>query len=880
MKLMILDGNSILNRAFYGVRDLTTRDGLHTNAVYGFLNILHRVENASQPDALCVAFDLKGPTFRHELSSAYKATRKGMPEELAQQLSPTREVLAALQIPVFTCQGFEADDILGTAARLCAEEGWDCEIVTGDRDSLQLVDDRTTVRLLLTRTGRTDDLCYTPAVFREEYGFEPPVLVDLKALMGDSSDNIPGVPGIGQKTAMDLLHRFGTLAGVYDHIGDPSVRPAVRKKLEEGKSSADLSYTLATIRRDAPIVLRPEDCLRADPDRPALRAIFRTLEFTRLFSRYGLDGPDPEELPVEDLSRAPGSDPQPLSVLLPASAEALPRSFTAPDAGPLTCLLSADGGMLAAIAAGEGILCCCSLLGEEAYRGVLAVLLESDRPKQTLDLKTLIARLLPMGIRPRGFKEDAALAAYLLDPTAGDYSASALTARFLTQVLPTPELPGGELPSGAETLLSDCIAAEALSRLLPARLEEQGMTELYRQLELPLCAVLAAMEDRGVAVDSAALEAFGKELTLSADRCAEHIYALAGRTFNIQSPKQLGEVLFTEMSLPHGKKTKTGWSTSAEVLEPLRDQYEIVDEVLNYRTLTKLSATYAEGLRSAIGSDGRIHTTFRNLVTATGRLSSTDPNLQNIPVRTELGSEFRRMFIAPPGFVLVDADYSQIELRVLACVADDPAMQEAFRSGEDFHTHTAAKIFHTDPQEVTPELRRRAKAVNFGIVYGISEFSLAKDLSVSRWEARDIIEEYLTRFPGVRAYMTEIVEQGRALGYVSTLRGRRRPVRDLTASNRNLRAAAERIALNAPIQGTAADIMKAAMLRVERALAKDHPSARMLLQIHDELIVECPQEEAETVCALLTREMAAAAAGLPVPMPAEAGFGHSWAEAK
>ena len=881
MKLMILDGNSVINRAYYGVRDLSTRSGLHTNAVYGFLNILHKLQTDVAPDALCVAFDRPEPTFRHKMDADYKATRKGMPEELAQQLPWLKQVLSALGIPAYECPGWEADDILGTAARICGEAGWDCRIVTGDRDSLQLVDEHTTVQLVVTRQGLSASTSYDPQVFRAEYGFDPPILVDLKSLMGDSSDNIPGVPGVGQKTAMDLLHRYGSLEGVYDHLDDPEMKQSVRARLEAGRESARRSYTLATIRRDAPIDFSPEGNLVTAPDKPALRELFRQLEFTRLMDRYGLNEPDPAE-PSEAM--AEGTVTSEIVETLARVKELLAGYQTAGE--PLPVLPFPDLSALAVQQGDHMALFFEDTLGPEAYRQALEGVFGGSVPKLAHDVKTLFGTLLDRGLDPAGFVWDAALAGYVLDPSAGDYSLKALAGAYLGFDL-APETAWTKadredpeaLAAWLGAWMSSCAAIGALYEDLPGRIREAGMEALYNEIELPLCPVLARMERRGIAVDREGLERFGRQLSAQAEILERQIYDMAGEKFNINSPKQLGTILFGKLSLPAGKKTKTGWSTNAEVLERLRTRHPIVQAVLDYRTLTKLKSTYADGLQKAIGADGRVHTTFQNLVTATGRLSSTDPNLQNIPVRTELGSEFRKMFVARPGYVLVDADYSQIELRVLACVAQDTAMQQAFLSGEDFHAHTASQVFHVPMSEMTPELRRRAKAVNFGIVYGISEFSLAQDLGVSRKEAGDYIASYLERFSGVKAYMQDVVAQGREQGYVTTLFGRRRQIRDLNSSNFNLRSAAERMALNTPIQGTAADIIKLAMLRVEEALARSGLEAKLILQIHDELIVECPEAEAEQVAALLTAQMEGVAQ-LPVPLVAEAGWGESWAAAK
>ena len=838
MKLMILDGNSIINRAYYGVRPLTTRDGLFTNGIFGFLNILYKLEQEEQPDALCVAFDLHGPTFRHLQYDGYKATRHGMPEELAMQMPVMKQVLAAMRIPIYECQGWEADDVIGTVGRICCGQGWQCVVVTGDRDSLQLVNDCVTVKLVTTKAGQTLTTRYTPEKFREDYGFEPLRLIDLKALMGDSSDNIPGVAGIGPKTATDLLLKFGTLDGVYENLGDPSIKEGVRKKLAAGEESARLSYDLATIRCEAPIDFRPEDALRKEIDKPALRELFTRLEFVRLMDRYRLREPDPvPAAPVETV----------------AVCEDLP-----PLHEPCALVFSADGET-AAIAWESGVC----LTASDAVR----TLCESDAPKICADWKQLRNRLMDWGWQCGNFDFDVSLAAYVLDPSQSDYSLGKLAAVYLGRTL------------AADDLTAQASAAWQLKPVLQEKLKEQGMERLYEEIELPLCAVLSDMERTGVTVDREALSEFGTRLNSQIEQVQNTVYTLAGEEFNINSTKKLGEILFEKLGLPPVKKTKTGYSTNADVLEKLRPKHPIIDAILEYRMLTKLSSTYADGLLKVIAEDGRIHTTFQNMVTATGRLSSTEPNLQNIPVRRELGSEIRKMFVAGEGCVLVDADYSQIELRVLAHIADDANMQAAFLSGEDIHAVTASQVFHVPLEEVTPEMRRNAKAVNFGIVYGISAWSLSQDIGVFPEEAKAYMDAYLENYAGVRAYMKNIVEQAREQGYVTTLYGRRRYLPELKSSNYNLRSFGERVALNTPIQGTAADIIKLAMIRVDAALKQAGLQAKLILQVHDELIVECPREETAQAAEILEREMQQVVQ-LKVPLLVEAKQGASWYDAK
>ena len=866
MKLMILDGNSVINRAYYGVHPLTTRDGMYTNAIFGFLNILERVRREERPEALCVAFDLHGPTFRHLKYEAYKANRHGMPEELAAQMPVMKDVLRAMNIPIYECQGWEADDVIGTVSRLCADADWDCVILTGDRDSLQLVNDRVTVKLVRTQGGQTRSVNYDPATFEAEYGLEPIRLIDLKALMGDSSDNIPGVAGVGPKTATELLHRFGTLDGVYENLTPQNMKGKLYEKLVNGREMAYLSYELATIRCDAPLCFEfsPEKNLVREPKRRELYDLFTRLEFQKLIDQYGLRSAA-FETPETDAAEPPEAKCDVVT------AETADEALALLDGAPVAVAASPELDTVAVCRDAAVTLLKRERLGlDHAY--VLERLFDRAVPKTAHDVKPLMRRLLAVGIDADGFVFDTALAAYLLDATRGKYELPQLAQDYLH----TP--PAQEDDPDAQ-LAAQAVCVQRLQRVLSEKLEAEGMTALLRELELPLCRVLAHMEHDGVSVDRAALEAFSAMLSERIAACERLIYGYSGEPFNIQSPRQLGVVLFEKLGLPPVKKTKSGYSTNAEVLEKLRDRHPIIQAVMDYRMLTKLQSTYAEGLQKEIAPDGRIHTTFQNTVTATGRLSSTEPNLQNIPVRTELGSEIRKMFVPRPGWVLVDADYSQIELRVLAHIADDRAMQEAFRSGEDFHRLTASRVFHVPPEDVTPLMRRQAKAVNFGIVYGISEFSLAQDIGVSRREAKEYIERYLTQYPGVRDYMKKIVETARTQGYVSTLFGRRRMIPEIRSTNFNIRSGAERIALNTPVQGTAADIMKLAMVRVFRALETNGLRARLLLQVHDELIVECPPEEAGRVRAIVADEMEHAAT-LAVPLVAEAKSGESWYDAK
>ncbi|MBO5339851.1 MAG: DNA polymerase I [Oscillospiraceae bacterium] len=892
MKLMVLDGNSIVNRAFYGVsQNLTTRDGQPTNAIFGFLNILNKLLEEEKPDALCVTFDRKAPTFRHLAYEGYKAQRKGMPEELASQMPILKDVLSAMNIPTYELDGWEADDLIGTISVKDTAAGWDTVIVTGDKDSLQLVTDTTTVKLVSTRMGQTTTRDMTPDSFRAEYGFDPIHIIDLKALMGDSSDNIPGVKGVGEKTAMALIQRYGTVDALYDAMPAPEMepgvpaKPGVVKKLAEGQGDARMSYDLATIRTDAPIDFNPEENLRRGVDNTRLYELFLRLEFSKLIDKYHLTAPQGEGEAREE-----------------GSFEGTCTSEVVTDGARVRELLELWQGREVNVLALPGMDLVCVEWSPSDSEG-RAALFFADRlevyneflksffgsvqiKKVTHGLKGLCRALLAEGIEPAGFVFDTEVAAYLLAPTDGSYELEKLGLTYYNHQFAKAQdyLAEGAFGPLADPIapmaavLSHCALIGALRDTLSKRLCELGMDKLYREIELPLCTVLAEMEHEGFLVDRGALAAFGQMLTQRIDKAQTAIYGLAGEQFNINSTQQLGGILFDKLGLPPVKKTKTGYSTNAEVLEKLRGQHPIVDEILDYRQLTKLKSTYADGLGKVIMPDGRIRTTFQNTVTATGRLSSVEPNLQNIPVRTELGAQLRKMFVAPAGKVLVDADYSQIELRLLACMANDKAMIDGFNSGEDIHTITASQVFGVPQDGVTPLMRRSAKAVNFGIVYGISPFSLSQDIKVSVAEAKEYMDRYFAHYAGVRTYMDAVVEQAKREGYVATLFGRRRWVPELKSSNFNMRSFGERVALNAPIQGTAADIIKLAMIRVRDRLKAEGLEGRLVLQVHDELIVECPEHEADIVSGLVEEEMRAVAQ-LPVSLQADTHAGKSWADA-
>lgn len=876
MKFMVIDGNSILNRAFYGVRLLTNHDGLPTNAIYGFLSTLFRLQDEYTPDRTIVCFDVKEKTFRHQKFDSYKATRKGMPDELAAQLPVMKEVLDALGMIRCEKGGYEADDLIGTISRKAEEQGDDCLIVTGDRDSLQLVSAHTTVHLVSSKGGQDTSRDITPEAFREEYGFDPIRLIDLKALMGDSSDNISGVPGVGEKTAMNLLHTFGSLDEVYRHLDAPEIKKGLRDKLTNGEQAARDSYWLATIERDAPLPIDMQALPDAQMDRDALYDLLTRLEFKSFLTRLGLSKTEAPAPTATERKRVELTDLE--------SAQKQLDALTELSAVPL---FAAPGLRAFALLAQDTVY----LLSSDSFSvtdwdTVTARLFAGDIKLVMHDAKPTYVELLEAGLAAQGVLFDTSIAAYLLDPTASAYDLERVALSYLNRELPKIDLtaedafsPLGGRDSALAAMTANVEAIADIYAEASARLEEQGMHKLFFEMEMPLMTVLAEMQQAGCKADADQLCAFGEQLDTRIAALTEQIYEAAGHEFNIQSSKQLGVVLFEELGLPYKKKTKTGYSTSAEVLESLAGYHPMIADVLEYRQLTKLKSTYVDGLLKVIAPDGRIHSHFQQTVTATGRLSSVDPNLQNIPVRTELGRELRRMFVAEQGRVLVDADYSQIELRVLAHVADDDAMIEAFRGGQDIHATTASKVYGVPVEEVTPQMRSSCKAVNFGIVYGISDFSLAQDIGVTRKEAAAFIQSYLDTYPGVHHYMESIKQSARESGYVETLFGRRRALPELNSKNFNLRSFGERAAMNTPIQGTAADIIKIAMLRVRDRLKAEGFEARLILQVHDELILEAPEHEAERAAALLREEMEHAAE-LRVPLVAEAKIGHSWYETK
>ena len=877
MKIMVIDGNSILNRAYFGIRNLSNHEGTPTNAVYGFLSTLFKQEDEEKPDRIVVCFDVKEKTFRHKKFDFYKATRKPMEENLAVQLPIIKEVLDALGIVRCEMAGYEADDLLGTISRRANEHGDECVVLTGDRDSLQLAGGGTVVRLVKSSQGKTTYTSYTTEKFREEYGFDPIRLIDLKSLMGDSSDNIPGVKGVGEKSAMQLLHDFGSLDGIYEHIDDERIKKGVRTKLLADEQSARDSYWLATIDRSVPLELDVENLPEPKMDKAALYALLTRLEFDQFIRRLGLTE---EQAPAAQLA-------------VPA-CRAVSSAFEA-----FTLLDSLTESDRVFALTGKTVRVLCLMDGEEAYclyaddmgeawNDVLARLFDGSINLALHDAKDTIKLLLQSGLDPRGISFDTALAAYLIDPTQSSYELPRLALACCNAMLPDLDLddPAALSPLGGREATEGAAARylaamREIFREMNDKIEQFGMRKLYYEIELPLERVLAEMENAGCAVAPEELRTFGERLETRIRDLVDGIYQDAGAEFNINSPRQLGEVLFERLGLPAPKKTKTGYSTSAEVLERLRDEHPIIAHILEYRRLTKLKSTYVDGLLAVVDTkDNRIHTHFQQMVTATGRLSSTDPNLQNIPVRTELGRELRRMFVAPDkDHVLIDADYSQIELRVLAHISQDKHMIGAFVAGQDIHAATASKVYHLPLDEITSAMRSSCKAVNFGIVYGISDFSLAQDIGVSRKEAAEFIKTYLDSYPGIENYMTNIKQTAREQGYVTTLFGRRRAVPDIDSKNFNVRSAAERIAMNTPIQGTAADIIKIAMVRVRDRLKREGLESRLILQVHDELILEAPLREKDAAAKILTEEMESAFK-MDAPLVAEANCGASWYEAK
>lgn len=839
MKLMILDSNSILNRAFYGMPPLTTRSGEPSGAVYGFLNILLKLIAQEKPDCIAAAFDVKAKTFRHELYDGYKAQRKPPAPEFVSQIAVAKELLDALRIHRIEQPGFEGDDIIGSLTHKFSDV--ECVIVTGDKDSLQLIDEHTRVLLSVPSRSGSESVVYDAQTVREKLGVSPEQVIDLKAIMGDSSDNVPGVPGIGEKGAVALLSTFETLDGVYAHLDDPSIKPGTRKKLEEGKESAYLSRRLVTIRTDMELTCSLDDLRLAEPDEAALYSLLERLEFTNFLERLNLS---PQK---QAIGKSVEITDIPPAELLSRIREDEPIAFLPQDED----LILFVGGTLYRTHPDDAFLC--ALFGRE------------KPSKTTFGSKPFLRKLLERGLEAKGIDFDLKVAAYVLNPSMSHYSVDAILREQLNVTA-----------DGETSAVSFFLAAR---EKMTQALRDGGMLSLYTEVEQPLTAVLAQMEHDGFCLDKQRLLEFGQTLDARIRELTASIYFCAGREFNIQSPKQLGEVLFDDLGLPVYAKTKTGYSTNAEVLEKLRGYHEIVDLILEYRRLTKLNSTYVAGFVDQIDETGRIHSIFHQTITQTGRISSSEPNLQNIPVRQSLGRQLRKLFTAAPGCVLIDADYSQIELRVLAFLSQDEKMLSGFRDGVDVHTKTASEVFGVPIDLVTPEMRSRAKAVNFGIVYGISDFSLAADIHVSRKEAKQYIENYFATYHGIKEYLDETVLKARANGYVTTLFGRRRYIPELAVQNHNVRAFGERVARNTPIQGTAADLLKIAMVRVAQRLREEGCRARIILQVHDELILECPKDEVDAASRILQEEMEQAG-GKGIPLKVDIGVGEDWYSAK
>ena len=834
-KILVIDGNSILNRAFYGIRPLKTKDGLFTNAIYGMVTMVERYLSMCTPDYFAVAFDMKKPTFRHAFSADYKANRHGMPEELAMQLEPAKECLRAMGALVLTAEGFEADDILGTLAAMGEDADMMTYVATGDRDSLQLISDKTNVVL----ATNTEPLLFDTEAFIEKYGVRPEQFVDVKALMGDSSDNIPGVPGIGEKTALKLIAEYGSLDGIYDDLESKKLTKGTITKLADGKKSAYDSQFLARIKRDVPLGITLDDFAYHGAHKEELRALFERFEFFALIKRLGLEKEEVEEIEI---------------TVKMVSADKLSLKNDAKYA--IAFDFESD---TAAIADGETVYLTEGISALKPY-------LDGDHHFIVHDEKTALHALSAMDIGFTACGDDLMLMAYIAAVTDNDFTFDKLTQRLLAKE--------------AKSLAERAYYTMRLYGIFTEELEKSGQTALYRDVEFPLCRVLYEIEKVGFSVDVEALRAFSVQLGLMQEEYAQRVYEAAGEEFNINSPKQLGVILFEKLGFPHAKKTKSGYSTSAEVLEKLRPYAPIVGDVLEFRQYGKLKSTYADGLAAAADENGRVHTSFRQALTATGRLSSTEPNLQNIPIKTELGREFRKFFVAKnDDYVLIDADYSQIELRLLAAISGDEGMIDAFRSGHDIHTATAMKVFGVSAEDVTIELRKKAKAINFGIMYGMGDFSLASDLHISRADARAYIDSYMGSFPKVKAYLERVVADAKRDGYVATLFGRRRYIPELASSKKMEVAFGERVAMNSPIQGTAADIIKLAMVNIAEKLKKDGYDARLILQVHDELMIEAHKDCAEEVSTLLKAEMENAVS-LAVPLTVEIASGKSWYEAK
>ncbi len=843
MKLLAIDGNSILNRAFYGIKLLSNKKGVFTNAIFGFMNIYLKNFGEVKPDAVAVAFDLRSPTFRHKAVDYYKANRKGMPDELAQQMPYVKELLGLMGITVLTCEGYEADDILGTLAKLCSDRGDKCFVLTGDRDSLQLIDDNVTVLLATNK----ETIHYDPQRFMDDYGFEPIKLIDLKALMGDSSDNIPGVAGVGEKTASALIKEYGTIENLYESYEESGLTKGVKAKLAAGAESAKESKWLATIVRDAPINNDLDSYRIGETDSAGVSRLLTELEMFKLLDKLKISASE-----AETAVEIPAAEFTPIEITAAELSDEAISGFNR-----VSFIL--DGTDLA-VRSGNTVF-------TTNNAELIAAFLNSGCEKLTVGAKPAYRFAMEHGGSLNCLRDDVEICGYLLNTSSTDYTVEKMCAEYGVHYCSE----NGEF--------ADLVSLEGLVEKLRAEIDREGMTELLENIELPLTEVLASMEHTGVRISQEGVREFGTYLSEMIEETQQMIYDDAGHEFNIASPKQLGTVLFEEMGLPAKKKTKSGYSTNAEVLEELRFQAPIVDNVLKYRQYTKLNSTYVVGLLDKVAEDGRIHTCFRQTETRTGRISSTEPNMQNIPVRTELGSQMRKFFTAGEGKVLVDADYSQIELRVMAHLCGDKNMTEAFNSGEDIHTSTAAQVFDVPSIMVTPEMRSAAKAVNFGIIYGIGAFSLSKDIGTSVAQAKKYIEDYLAKYPKVNEFMENTVDNAIKTGVVSTMFGRKRRIPELSSSNKVLQAAGKRIAMNTPVQGTAADLIKIAMINVYRRLKAEKLDAKLILQVHDELIIEADVSCADKAAEILREEMQNVY-DMRVPLAVDVHQGESWYEAK
>jgi len=856
MKLLVIDGNSILNRAFYGIKLLTTKDGRYTNGIYGFMNIFHRLLTECNPDRVAIAFDVKAPTFRHEMYSEYKAGRHGMPDELRQQMPVLKDLLTVMGYKIVEKAGWEADDILGTlSAKMTGNDH--CFIATGDRDSLQLVSENTTVLLASTKMGKTQSVPYDTAKIKEDYGVTPKQMIELKALQGDSSDNIPGVAGVGPKTAGELIIKYGSIQYIYDHIDELDIKPKLREKLVNDRESAFLSHTLGTISLEAPIDTDMDSYIPVKPDAAEASKMLASLEMFSMIEKFNLGSAESAEAEAVETSVVEVKHIDEISTL----------KF-----GETVCFVPeySDGEVISVAFDMDDYIAVCENSSFVFASQLGELLSDTSKEKVVYDIKPLYSWAFRRNIQINGKVSDIMIAGYILNPSSNDYHPKRMAQEY-----------GAVAPNVSENIdiaVQTASLKNAWTRVIK-EIEENNQLALLYEMEMPLAKVLSSMEITGFLVDDKSIEEYGAVLEAKVNGLMTDIYELAGEEFNINSPKQLGTVLFEKLGLPCKKKTKSGYSTNADVLEELAEDYPIVSLVLEYRTLAKLKSTYCEGLKKCVAPDGRIHSTLNQTETRTGRISSTEPNLQNIPVRSEVGRELRKFFVAKDGCVLVDADYSQIELRVLAHIADDENMINAFNSGADIHTITASQVFNMPVEMVTPLMRSRAKAVNFGIVYGIGAFSLSKDIGVSVAEAKKYINGYLHNFAGVDSYMETVIANAKNDGYVTTLFNRRRYLPELTNSNAMLRKFGERVARNMPIQGTAADIIKIAMIKVYERMEKEGLKAKLIMQVHDELIVEAPENEAEIVCRIVKEEMENACP-MKVNLTADVHFGKSWYEAK